>query len=75
MNDKIKEELKKILGEDAFSMGNMQVSERVQKLVWAVNYLVIQLNMVTNLVEEKDNLIVKSHIEDVIDSVGGILSK
>jgi hypothetical protein len=39
----IKEELKSILGSDAFSLGNMQVSERVTKLVKAVKYMYVLL--------------------------------
>lgn len=37
MSEEIKEELIKILGEDAYSYGYMQVSKRTQKLVKSVN--------------------------------------
>jgi hypothetical protein len=75
MNKDIDEALKKILGEDAFSIGNMQVSQRVQKLAKSVNYLVTQLYIASNLVENEDNRKeVKSHIELVISATKEILS-
>lgn len=71
MSDEIKDELKRILGDDAFSMGNMQVSERVQKLVKAVNYLVTQLK-ITGKWSDDDEC--KDYIKQVIANVKEMLS-
>lgn len=71
MENEIKEELKKILGEDAFSNGNMQVSERVQKLTKSVNYLVTQLKITSNL---NDDIERKNHVTDVINNLKNILN-
>ena len=72
----IKEELKRMLGEDAFNTGTMQVSDRVAKLVKSVNYLVGQLNITANMVEDESNRdYVKEHVEKVITATKGILSK
>jgi hypothetical protein len=75
MNNDIKEELKKILGDDAISLGNMQVSDRVQKLVKSVNYLVGQLHITGDMVEDDGNRKeVKSHINEVICNTKNMLS-
>ncbi len=75
-NNEIKEELKRILGEDAFDMGNMQVSDRVSKLVKSVSYLVTQLNITANMVEDETNREhIKGHVEQVVTATKGILSK
>ena len=67
MKNNVKDELKKILGDDAFSLGNMQVSERVQKLVKSVNYLVAQIEMTSNMIEDDENRKqVEVHVNDVI---------
>lgn len=71
MSNEIKDELKKILGDDAFSMGDMQVSERVQKLVKTVNYLVTQLK-ITGKWSDDDEC--KDHIKQVITNVKEMLS-
>jgi hypothetical protein len=71
MSEEINEELKKILGEDAFSMGEMQVSETVKKLVKSVNYLVTQLK-ITGQWSDDDGC--KEHIKQVIGNVKKMLS-
>jgi len=71
MSEEIKDELKKILGDDAFGMGNMQVSERVQKLVKTVNYLVTQLKITGKWSEDEE---CKNHIKKVIANVKKMLS-
>jgi len=72
MSEEIKEELKKILGDDAFSMGEMQVSERVKKLVKSVNYLVTQLKITGQWSDDDDEC--KEHIKQVIANVKEMLS-
>lgn len=71
MSEEIKEELKKILGDDAYSIGYMQVSARVQKLVKAVNYLVTQLKITGKWSEDEE---CKDHIKQVIANVKEMLS-
>lgn len=71
MTNKIKDELKKILGDDAYNDGSMQVSDRVQKLAKAVNYLVIQLKFTARLQEDFER---EAHIEQVINNVKEIIS-
>jgi hypothetical protein len=66
----IKQELKNILGDDAFSIGNMQVSERVSQLVKAVYYMDIQIKMLDRWIEDEQG---KNHIEQVRQSVKNIL--
>ena len=72
MSEEIKEELIKILGEDAYSYGYMQVSKRTQKLVKSVNYLVTQLKITGQWIDEADG---KEHIQIVIAKVKEILSE
>ena len=75
MKNNVKDELKKILGDDAFSLGNMQVSERVQKLVKSVNYLVAQIEMTSNMIEDDENRKqVEVHVNDVITKTKNILA-
>lgn len=71
MAKEIENELKKILGDDAFSIGNMQVSDRVQKLVKTVNYLVTQLKISGDLSDGED---CKRHIDKVIFNAKEMLS-
>lgn len=71
MSEEIKEELKKILGDDAYSVGDMQVSERVKKLVKAVNYLVTQIKITGQWSENEE---CKDHINQVIANVKEMLS-
>lgn len=71
MPDEIKEELKKILSDDAFSLGNMQVSERVQKLVKSVYYLTTQIKIIEQYSDDKKY---KDHIKLVIANVKKMLS-
>lgn len=71
MSDEIKNELKKILGDDAFSTGKMQVSERVQKLVKTVNYLVTQLKITGQWSDDEE---CKEHIKEVIENVKKMIS-
>jgi hypothetical protein len=71
MSEEIKEELKKILGDDAFSIGEMQVSERVKKLVKSVNYLVTQLKITGQWSDDEE---CKEHIKQVIVNVKEMLS-
>lgn len=71
MSEEIKEELKKILGDDAYSIGDMQVSTRVQKLVKTVNYLVTQLKITGKWSEDEE---CKEHIKEVIANVKEMLS-
>ncbi len=68
----IKEELKSILGADAFSLGNMQVSERVTKLVKAVKYMDTQLQMLDRWIEDEQG---KEHIIQVRQTVKNILNE
>ena len=71
MSEEIKEELKKILADDAYSMGNMQVSLRVQKLSKCVNYLVTQIKSVGQWSDEPE---CKDHINQVIANVKDMLT-
>lgn len=71
MENEIIEELKTILAEDAISMGEMQVSKRVQKLVKTVNYLVTQIKITGRWVEDEDG---KDHIKKVIINAKEMLS-
>jgi hypothetical protein len=68
----LKEELIRILGENALSIGEMQVSKNVQKLAKAVNYLVLQLKMTANMSENED---IKDYAELIIKNTKDILSK
>ena len=68
----IKEELKSILGADAFSLGNMQVSERVTKLVKAVKYMDTQLQMLDRWIEDEQG---KEHIIQARQTVKNILNE
>jgi hypothetical protein len=68
----IKEELKSILGSDAFSLGNMQVSERVTKLVKAVKYMDAQLQMLDRWIEDEQG---KEHIIQARQTVKNILNE
>ena len=72
MSEEIEDELKKILGDDAYSIGDMQVSENVQKLVKSVNYLVTQLKITGRWIENEDG---KEYIKKIISNVKEILSK
>ena len=79
MNSQIREELLKILGEDAFSIGSMQVSERVQKLVKSVNYLVTQLYVINGLLkdvveDDSDTMELREHIDMVVANVKAMLN-
>lgn len=71
MSEEIKEELKKILADDAYSIGDMQVSARVQKLVKAVNYLVTQIKITGQWSDDEE---CKDHISQVIANVKEMLS-
>lgn len=71
MSEEIKEELKKILGDDAYSIGDMQVSERVKKLVKAVNYLVVQIKITGQWSEDEEY---KDHVKQVITNAKKMLS-
>jgi hypothetical protein len=68
----IKQELKTILGDDAFSLGDMQVSKRVTTLVKAVYYMDAQLKILERWIEDEQGI---KHIEEVRQSVKNILSK
>ena len=68
----LKEELIRILGENALSIGALQVSKNVQKLAKAVNYLVLQLKMTANMSENED---IKDYAELIIKNTKDILSK
>jgi hypothetical protein len=68
----IKQELKTILGDDAFSIGNMQVSKRVTTLVKAVYYMDAQLKILERWIEDEQGI---KHIEAVRQSVKNILSE
>lgn len=70
MIEEIKEELKKILGD--VSIGEMQVSTMVQKLVKTVNYLVTQLKISGQWIDDTDG---KEHINSVLANVKEILSE
>jgi glucuronate isomerase len=66
----MKEQLIKILGEDAYSIGNMQVSENVKKLVKALYYLDGQLPMIGRDLDKEG----KEYIQDVLTTTKEILS-
>ena len=72
MPEEIEDELKKILGDDAYSIGDMQVSENVQKLVKSVNYIVTQLKITGKWIEDEDG---KEYIKKIISNVKEFLSK
>lgn len=70
----IKEQLKLILGNDAYSNGlDMQVSNRVSKLVKALNYLVCQVEMIKKDLDERDSADEREYIDKVLLSVSEIL--
>jgi len=68
----IKDELKNILGEDAFSLGNMQVSDRVRKLVRAVSYLDAQIAMLKKWIEDDAG---HDHIDQIQQNLKKILNE
>lgn len=72
--EKIKDELKKILADDAYNSGDMQVSNRVSKLVKSVNYLVTQLNFTKDFVEPERKSEIFEHIDKVISNVKQMLN-
>jgi hypothetical protein len=70
-DNEIDEILKKILGEDAFSNIDMKVSKDTSKLVKAVDYLVTQIKITGNMINNKE---VSEHIKSVIKNTKDILS-
>lgn len=71
MKNKIDENLKIILGEDAFESMDMQVSNSVQKLSKAVNYLVVQLGVLEECITDEE---LKEHINIILYHVDDIIS-
>jgi len=71
MKNKIEENLKLILGEDAFDSMDMQVSKSVQKLSKAVNYLVVQLGVLDEGITDEES---KEHINIILYHVNDIIS-
>lgn len=70
MSEEIEEELKKILADDAYNSGEMQVSEGVRKLALTVRYLVTQLKIAKGF----DEIEGAEHICKVIENAKEILS-
>jgi GH24 family phage-related lysozyme (muramidase) len=68
----IKQELKTILGDNAFSCGTMKVSSTVSRLVKAVYYMDTQIKMLDRWIEDEQG---KRHIEQVRQSVKNILNE
>lgn len=66
----MKEELIKILGEDAYSIGCMQVSENVKKLVKALYYLDGQLAVMGRDLDKEG----KDYIQEVLKTTKKMLS-
>jgi len=71
MKNKIDENLKLILGEDAFDSIDMQVSESVKKLTKAVNYLVVQLCFLNDDITDQE---LKEYINNLLYQVNDIIS-
>jgi hypothetical protein len=65
----MKEELTKILGQDAYNMGNMQVSENVKKLVKALYYLDGQLPIIGRDLDKEG----KEYIQEVLKTTKKML--
>lgn len=73
MKDDIRETLKKILGEDAYNFGSMQVTDRVSGLSRAIYYLTGQMEMLTVYVPDCDKEYFKETIETIFKNTNEIL--
>lgn len=74
MENNIKETLKKILGDDAYNFGSMQVTDRVKGLSRAIYYLTGQMSMLTIYVPDDDKEYFKETIEIIFKNTNGILT-
>lgn len=73
MEEEIKITLKKILGDDAFNNGKMQVSHNVSVLIKSVDYLTEQLFLLGRFVNEDDKELYNDNVEKILKMTNNIL--